>query len=136
MNVYSYGVYYEDTDAGGVVYYANYLKFLERARTDFLKSLGVLQSNLLKENIFFVVKKCNVEYISSSKLDDELKVSCVVLRLGRAGVEFLQEVFANEQVVVKAMVKIACVAKKQGKFVVKKIPDDVLFKLKNKSLEK
>jgi tol-pal system-associated acyl-CoA thioesterase len=71
----TYRIYFEDTDAGGVVYYANYLKFFERARTDFLRALNISQSELAAmENLIFVVRKCQIEYISPAKLDDLVKV--------------------------------------------------------------
>ena len=64
-------VYYEDTDAGGVVYYANYLKFMERARSDALKSLGFTNKLLIEEDgIFIIVKSCNINYIKSASLED------------------------------------------------------------------
>ena len=79
LNNFSYRVYYEDTDAGGVVYYANYLKFFERARTDFLRTLGISQSDLAtKEGLVFVVRKCVIDYISPAKLDNILEVSVEV----------------------------------------------------------
>tara|TARA_B100000965_G_scaffold112078_1_gene92529 strand:+ start:293 stop:688 length:396 start_codon:yes stop_codon:yes gene_type:complete len=68
-------VYYEDTDSGGVVYYANYLKFFERARTEFLKSLNLSNKILLTNHgVLIVVKSCNIEYIKSAKLEDELEI--------------------------------------------------------------
>ena len=68
-------IYYEDTDSGGVVYYANYLKFFERARTEFLKSLNLSNKKLLTNNgVLIVVKSCNIEYIKSAKLEDEVEI--------------------------------------------------------------
>ena len=68
-------IYYEDTDSGGVVYYANYLKFFERARTEFLKSLNLSNKMLLTNHgVLIVVKSCNIEYIKSAKLEDELEI--------------------------------------------------------------
>ena len=68
-------VYYEDTDSGGVVYYANYLKFFERAHTEFLKSLNLSNKMLLTNHgVLIVVKSCNIEYIKSAKLEDELEI--------------------------------------------------------------
>ena len=68
-------VYYEDTDSGGVVYYANYLKFFERARTEFLKSLNLSNKMLLTNHgVLIVVKSCNIEYIKSARLEDELEI--------------------------------------------------------------
>ena len=73
---FNYRIYYEDTDAGGVVYYANYLKFFERARTDFLRSIGIIQNKLaLEENLIFVVKRCIVDYQYPARLDDEINVN-------------------------------------------------------------
>jgi len=85
-------VYYEDTDAGGIVFYANYLKFFERARTEWLRAAGIGQLALSEGNgVMFVVKNTSVDYHAPAKLDDELKLTVVVERLGRASVEFLQQ---------------------------------------------
>lgn len=84
-------VYYEDTDTGGIVFYANYLKFFERARTEWLRSGGIDQSRLAAAHgIMFVVMRTAVDYHAPAKLDNELKMSVVVERLGRASVDFLQ----------------------------------------------
>lgn len=84
-------MYYEDTDTGGIVFYANYLKFFERARTEWLRSGGIDQSALtLETGVIFVVMRTAVEYHSAAKLDNELKLSVAVEKLGRASVEFLQ----------------------------------------------
>ncbi|MBC7572760.1 MAG: YbgC/FadM family acyl-CoA thioesterase [Herminiimonas sp.] len=85
-------VYYEDTDTGGIVFYANYLKFFERARTEWLRSGGIDQSVLAAtEGIMFVVMRTAVDYHVPAKLDNELKLSVTVEKRGRASVEFLQE---------------------------------------------
>ena len=85
-------VYYEDTDAGGVVFYANYLKFFERARTEWLRSGGIDQSQLAEsDNLMFVVVHTAVDYHSPAKLDDELKLSVRVEKLARASVGFVQQ---------------------------------------------
>ena len=125
-----YRIYYEDTDAGGVVYYANYLKFLERARTDFLLNLGILQSNFAKNNVFFVVKKCEIEYISSAKLDDIITVSCEIEKLGNAFIIFNQTITINSQKIVEAKVQVVCVKKTEEKFHPCKIPPEILTKIK------
>jgi acyl-CoA thioester hydrolase len=84
-------VYYEDTDAGGIVFYANYLKFFERARTEWLRAAGISQQALAEtQACMFVVKSTAVDYHSPAKLDDELKLSVVVEKLGRASVQFSQ----------------------------------------------
>lgn len=85
-------VYYEDTDAGGVVYYVNYLKFMERARTERLRELGFAQSQLAGDNLLFVVHSNEVRYHAPARLDDELQVSAEVVELNRASLCFRQQV--------------------------------------------
>ena len=103
-------VYYEDTDAGGIVYYANYLKFFERARTEWLRSLGIHQQTLLdEESAAFVVRSAAVEYLSSARLDDEVTLHLTVEKLGRASVQFAQQAWRGETLLSTANVKIGCV---------------------------
>ena len=85
-------VYYEDTDAGGIVYYVNYLKFMERARTERLRALGFAQSQLAGENLLFVVHSAEARYHAPARLDDELIVSAEVEELNRASLRFRQKV--------------------------------------------
>ena len=85
-------VYYEDTDAGGIVFYANYLKFFERARTEWLRAAGVGQQQLSTETgCMFVVKSASIDYHAPAKLDDLLEISVRIQKLGRASVMFTQE---------------------------------------------
>ncbi len=87
----TYRVYWEDTDAGGVVYYANYLKFAERARTEALRALGFDQSALLQtHNIAIVVRRCEVDFMSPARLDDEITVQTHLRELGRASMTMHQ----------------------------------------------
>ena len=117
----SYRVYYEDTDAGGVVYYANYLKFFERARTDFLRSLNISQAELItKENLVFVVRKCEIEYLSPAKLDDLIEVSVIVKEKRAASILMQQEIKRADKILSKLLVEIVCVA--ANDFKPKKIP--------------
>jgi acyl-CoA thioester hydrolase len=103
-------VYYEDTDASGIVFYANYLKFLERARSEWLREIGVNQKQMLAEyNAVFVVKATAVEYHASARLDDELRVTVVVEKIGRASIVFLQEVWCGERMLTSAKMTICCV---------------------------
>jgi len=103
-------VYYEDTDAGGIVYYANYLKFFERARTEWLRALDVNQHTLLAEHdTLFVVKSVSAEYHAPAKLDDELKLTVSIEKLGRASIVFLQEAWCGQQLLNTARVKVGCV---------------------------
>ncbi|MCE2679786.1 MAG: tol-pal system-associated acyl-CoA thioesterase [Burkholderiales bacterium] len=104
-------VFYEDTDAGGVVYYANYLKFFERARTEWLRSLGFEQQKLAQEqSIFFVVRKVETDYLASARLDDLLSVSVHIEKLGRVAVEFAQEIHCGGVLLTRCRTKVACVS--------------------------
>jgi len=85
-------VYYEDTDAGGIVYYVNYLKFMERARTERLRSLGFAQSQLAGEDLLFVVHSSEARYYAPARLDDELLVTAEVMETKRASLRFRQQV--------------------------------------------
>ncbi len=90
-------VYYEDTDAGGIVYYANYLKFYERARTEWLNDLKINQVELLKQNVVFVVTKADVDYIKPAKLNDELVVKTKISKVGAASMEFEQALYLESK---------------------------------------
>ena len=85
-------VYYEDTDAGGIVYYVNYLKFMERARTERLRELGFAQSELVGEDLLFVVHSSEARYYAPARLDDELLVSAEVIELNSASLRFKKKV--------------------------------------------
>jgi acyl-CoA thioester hydrolase len=105
-------VYYEDTDAGGIVYYANYLKFFERARTEWLRSLGIQQQDLLdRDGIAFVVKSASIDYNAAARLDDELTLGLTVEKLGRASIQFAQQALRGDLVLASASVKVGCVDK-------------------------
>lgn len=127
-------VYYEDTDAGGVVFYANYLKFFERARTEWLRIAGIGQQLLSESHrVMFVVKSTAVDYHAPAKLDDELKLSVVVERLGRASVQFTQEAWRVEGedrcLLAVGRIKVGCVG--TDTFMPSPIPDEVLDRIKN-----
>ncbi|WP_443091331.1 tol-pal system-associated acyl-CoA thioesterase [Basfia succiniciproducens] len=103
-------VYYEDTDAGGVVYHASYLHFFERARTEFLRTLNFSQNQLLHEqNIAFVVKSMNIDYRFPACLDDALIVESEVVEVKGATILFSQILKRDELVLTTATVKVACV---------------------------
>jgi acyl-CoA thioester hydrolase len=103
-------VYYEDTDAGGIVFYANYLKFFERARTEWLRAAGIGQQELLdREGVAFVVKNATVDYVAPARLDDEIKLTTIIDKLGRASIHFLQQAWRGEQLLTTAKVKVGCV---------------------------
>lgn len=104
-------VYFEDTDAGGIVYYVNYLKFMERARTELVRSLGFDQSVLQAENIIFVVHSVTARYHAPARLDDELEVSVEVLELKRASIRFRQQVrLVAGNILCEGEVLVACVS--------------------------
>lgn len=103
-------VYVEDTDAGGIVYYVNYLKFMERARTEWLRSLDFENGTLLTgEECLFVVHSCEVRYLRPARLDDTLHVSAEIRKLGRASLDFLQQVWRGDELLCQAEVRVACV---------------------------
>ncbi|MGK9065090.1 tol-pal system-associated acyl-CoA thioesterase [Stutzerimonas chloritidismutans] len=104
-------VYYEDTDAGGIVYYVNYLKFMERARTERLRSLGFAQSQLVGEDLLFVVHSSEARYLSPARLDDELLVSADVIEMKRASLRFRQQVrrACDGELLCEGRFLIACV---------------------------
>ena len=102
-------VYWEDTDAGGVVYYANYLKFMERCRTDWLRQLGVDQGVMRRERqLQFAVASVSVQFLRPAVLDDEITVTAALTRLGGATMEFRQAVWRAEEQLAGAEVRIAC----------------------------
>ena len=104
-------VYFEDTDAGGVVYYANYLKFCERARTEWLRTTGLAQNRLAAEQgILFVVRSVEASYLRPAVLDDMLEVVTTIDKLGRASLDFAQQVRRDGQLLFEARVTVACVA--------------------------
>jgi acyl-CoA thioester hydrolase len=103
-------VYYEDTDAGGIVYYANYLKFFERARTELLREIGINQVFFLQQQLGFVVIKVEVDYIASAKLDDLLDINSSIVTLKRASLIFEQQIYnQSQQLLCRATIGIACV---------------------------
>ena len=103
-------VYYEDTDAGGVVYHARYLAFFERARTEMLRHLGISQQKLLQEGIAFVVKKMDISYDFPARLDDMLTISTKIEQIRKASIIFKQTILnQNKQIISSADVVIACV---------------------------
>lgn len=102
-------IYYEDTDTGGIVYYANYLKFAERARTEMLRSLGIENSTLLNEQrVAFAVKECSADYIKPAVLDDALNIITTVESLGGASMRLIQDIFRGQERLVAIKVRLAC----------------------------
>lgn len=102
-------IYYEDTDSGGVVYYANYLKYCERGRTELLRGLGFEQQKLMQQNIVFVVKKVSIEYKSPARLDDKISVITEIEKIKRASLIFKQTIKHKSDILCQADVVIVCV---------------------------
>ena len=121
-------VYYEDTDSGSVVYYANYLKFLERARTEALFSIGY-SNKIIKEkfNSLIIVKSCNIDYKKPAKLEDELKIRSFVKSITKTSFFMNQIISRGEEIIVEAQVHLVFV-NTDGKPV--KIPDEIYSKFK------
>ena len=102
-------VYYEDTDAGGVVYYANYLKFMERARTEWLRHLGFEQDRLVREQgILFAVTEVALRYLSPARFNDALSVTARVVERRRASLQCAQTVYREDQALCAGRIRIAC----------------------------
>ena len=122
---FSYRVYYEDTDAGGVVYYANYLKFFERARTDFLRQKNIIQSDLARDlSIVFVVRNCAVEYAKPARMDDLIEISVVVGEVRKTAIKMKQEIAKDGVVLCRLDVEIVCVD--AVSFKPKRIPENLI----------
>jgi len=105
-------VYYEDTDAGGVVYHATYLRYMERARTEWLRALGFEQRRLRAEvGVLFTVRRMDIEYLRPARLDDALTVTAALAGRGRASLDFVQTVLraADETLCCRARVNVACI---------------------------
>lgn len=102
-------VYIEDTDAGGIVYYVNYLKFMERSRTEFLRSFGYDKPAILEGGLLLVVHSAQVNYRRPARLDDLLDVSTEIHKLARTYVEFQQKVLRGEELLCEGLIRVACV---------------------------
>lgn len=122
-------VYWEDTDAGGIVFYANYLKFFERARTEWLRSLGIGQQQLKKEtNGMFVVAETNVKYMRPARLDDELIVTARLLQIGRASMTIQQQALLKNMVQCEGTIRIGWVD--AASFQPRRIPQNIIESLR------
>jgi len=125
-------VYYEDTDAGGIVYHANYLKFCERGRTEFLRQLGIEQDGYLKQNIAFVVKSMQIDFKVAAKFNDQVTVNSELQQIKRASVEFKQTIINESgQPVFLADVQVACIDPVKMRPIA--IPSEILEVLKSAS---
>ncbi|MGY9009535.1 MAG: tol-pal system-associated acyl-CoA thioesterase [Rhodobacterales bacterium] len=104
-------VYYEDTDLAGIVYYANYLKFIERARSEMLKKANVNQMDLIKRGYFFVVTSLKADYLKPAYFEDSLKVITEVTKIKGASIILQQTIFRSEKVLFEASIRLALIDK-------------------------
>lgn len=124
--IYNFKVYYEDTDAGGVVYYANYLKFLERARSEAIYSIGFSNLDLKRTNdVIIVVKSCNINYIRPAKFEDKLSVNSSIISISKASFKMNQIIIRQEEKITEAEVVLVAI-NSSGKPT--KLPEELLKK--------
>lgn len=121
-------VYMEDTDAGGIVYHVNYLKYMERARTECLRALGFEKSWIFDQDSMFVVHSMAIDYKMPALLDQELKVEAHIMKLRRTSIIFRQNILRGDQALCLAEVSIACVDKNRMRPIA--MPDDIYQVLK------
>ncbi len=122
-------IYYEDTDAGGVVYYANYLKFLERARSEAIYSLGYTNSSILERfGVLLIVKSCNIEYKKPARFEDTLEIISEIKSFTKTSFLMKQSILRNNKIISDAEIHLVSVDK-NGK--PSKIPEDLKKKLEN-----
>ena len=125
-----YSVYWEDTDAGGVVYYANYLKFLERCRTEWLRALGIDQQRLRADRqVQFVVVNIGVDFLLPAVLHDEILVTATLTRLAGATIHFQQTILRGDEQLIDATVRVACLD--SGTLKPRAIPKDLFTEWRN-----
>jgi acyl-CoA thioester hydrolase len=126
----AYSVYWEDTDAGGVVYYANYLKFMERCRTEWLRAMGVDQQRLRSQrNLQFVVVNVAVDFLRPAVLHDEILVTAQLERLGGATIHFKQTIMRGDEQLIDASTRVACLD--SGTLKARAIPKDLFMEWRN-----
>ena len=127
-HIYKTKVYYEDTDAGGIVYYARYLHFIERARTEMIYDHLKLNHKQLRDqfNVIFVVRECNVKYLKSANFEDNLEVKTEVVKKSSVRLNLLQEVYRNNEILVTAQVELAVIDSNGS---VSKLPKDLLERI-------
>ncbi len=122
-------IYYEDTDSGGVVYYANYLKFLERARSEAIYSLGFSNTGLFESHgILLIVKSCNIEYKKPAKFEDKLQIISEIISFTKTSFIMKQDIKRNDELISAAEIHLVAVDK-NGK--PSKIPEELKQKLEN-----
>ena len=126
---YKVKVFYEDTDAGGVVYYANYLKFFERARTEAIAEIGLSNNKLLKDfGILIIVKSCNIDYKKPAKLEDQLEIRSIITSISNTSFKMMQKAFRDKELLTSCEIHLVIV-EKNGKPT--RIPDELRKKIQD-----
>ena len=121
-------VYYEDTDTGGVVYYANYLKFIERARSEAIAGIGLSNQKIKKDfGLLIIVKSCNIDFKKSAYLEDILKIKSSIIAFSKTSLSMNQIIYKEDDVIVNAKVHLVFINEK-GK--PNRIPEEIIIKLK------
>jgi len=121
-------IYYEDTDSLGLVYYANYLKYFERARTEYFRSVGYSLSDISDSlDIFFVVRSCKIKFLSPAKLNDNIEVISYIKSLKKKLIQFDQIIKLDNNILVKSLINISCISRSGHATV---IPEDIYISLK------
>ncbi|MBD9526478.1 tol-pal system-associated acyl-CoA thioesterase [Paracoccus sp. PAR01] len=126
MHLFPVRVYYEDTDLAGIVYYANYLKFIERARSEWLRDLGIDQAAMKRDGLVFVVRRIEADYVSPARFDDDLTVQSSIHEMGAARIIMCQKVRRGDQLLFSAVVTLVCITE-AGRPV--RMPKDVTSRL-------
>ncbi|WP_372863291.1 tol-pal system-associated acyl-CoA thioesterase [Spongiibacter sp.] len=116
-------VYIEDTDAGGIVYYVNYLKYMERARTEYMRALGFAKTAVADDGLLLVVRDMQARYHASARLDDALQVTAQIDSLRATALNFKQCVYRDQQLLCEASIQVACVDPKAGR--ARRIPKQI-----------
>ena len=130
MHIYPLTVYYEDTDAQGVVYYANYLKFFERARTELLRTIGYNQKDLMDEGSIFIVRESKIKFKKPTYLDQDIEVHTQIKNVGKVTFDFSQKVLEDGDVLsCKALIKCGCIS--VSDFKPKALPEELFNGMKS-----
>lgn len=128
----TFRIYYEDTDAGGIVYHANYLKYAERGRTDALRELGVHQSQLREDKgVFFVLRHCDITFIAPMLLDDLITVKSEVTHIGNTSLKMKQTIWRDDLEVAQMLMHIVCVSNAKKAV---RIPSEIVTLLREKMM--
>jgi len=129
MNTYDIKIYYEDTDAGGVVYYSNYLKYFERARTEYFAGRGLVIADMVKSGIHFIVVRTEADFKISAELGDIIRVETIITEIQKASLWVEYKIYRKDKILVTGKTRLACINDNHRPI---PIPQNILEKLKGK----